>query len=137
MTVAFVVLMILGIMYSPGCSSGSGKKVGQIIQIGEHGVGCSTYEGTIARGGLSGGSGAVGGTLDFTVTDPKVFKDLNDMMEKRQEIEVTYNKVVLVGRCYAESSHIVTGFKMLDDPAPNNRQKEIKDLEEKLNQLRK
>jgi hypothetical protein len=125
-------------MYSPGFSSGSGKKVGQVLQIGEHGVGCSTYEGTIARGGLSGGSGAVAGVLDFTVTDTKVFNALNEAMEKRQEIEVTYNKVVLVGRCYAESNHIVTGFKVLDEPGTQTtNQKEIQELEDRLKQLRK
>lgn len=112
-------LAILGCLVLFGCGhgikSGTGKKIGQVLQIGQHGMFCSTYEGKLARGGLNAGSGAVGGIFEFTVDSEALFTRLNEAMEKQQEIEISYVKVTLAGLCTSESDHFVTGFRVLQE----------------------
>jgi hypothetical protein len=96
-----------------GCNSGDGKKIGQIVKIGKHGVFCSTYEAELIRGGFNGGSGVNGTALDFTIKDKKLYQALVDSMENQQEIELTYEKRYLSGPCYSETNFIATGFRLL------------------------
>lgn len=97
-----------------GCNSGDGKKIGQIVKIGEHGVVCPTYEAEIIRGGFSGGSGVNGLALDFTIKDEKLYQALIVSMEKQQEIELSYDKRAFSSPCYSETNIIATGFRVLN-----------------------
>ncbi len=97
-----------------GFDSGDGKKIGQIVKIGEHGLFCSTYEAEIIRGGFSGGSGVNGLALDFTIKDKKLYEALVLSMEKQQEIELSYDKRAFSGPCYSDSNIIATGFRVLN-----------------------
>ncbi len=129
-----------------GVASGTGKKIGQVLQIGQHGWMCSTYEGKLARGGLNGGSGAVGGVFDFTVEGEDLFRKLNDAMERQQEIEVSYQKVSFSGPCTSESDHFVTGFRVLQETQqiPTNRidpedarKQRIQELQDQIKSLQR
>lgn len=102
-----------------GITSGEGKKIGQVIQLGKHGVLCTTYEGKLVRGGFNTGSGVSGGVFDFTVEGDDLFNRLNTAMEKQQEIEVRYTKVNLSGLCTSDSDHFVTGFNVVSDTTPS------------------
>lgn len=102
-----------------GLQSGTGKKIGQVIQIGQHGLLCKTYEGKLVRGGFNTGSGVSGGVFEFTVDDHSMFAELQKAMESQEEIEVTYQKVSFSGPCTSESDHFVTGFRKLADTSPS------------------
>ena len=82
---AFVVLLA---GCGHGINSGTGKKIGQVIQLGQHGMICKTYEGKLVRGGFNTGSGVAGGVFEFTVDSPELFTLLNIAMEKQQEASI-------------------------------------------------
>jgi len=111
-------LAIMLSAYGHGIDSGDGKKIGQVIQLGKHGMLCSTYEGKLVRGGMNTGSGVLGGVFDFTVEGDDLYSRLNKAMEAQQEIEITYHKVSFSGPCTSESDHFVRGFRVISDTAP-------------------
>ncbi len=117
-----------------GINSGTGKKIGQVIQIGQHGMFCSTYEGKLVRGGFNTGSGVSGGVFDFTVDSDALFMSLNHAMEAQQEIEITYTKVTFSGPCTAESDHFVTAFRVISETTPTVTVKPPADEKEKKRQ---
>ena len=140
---AWIALVLGGLMAvgsvacGHGIYSGSGKKIGQVLQLGSHGMVCATYEGKLARGGLNGGSGAVGGVFEFTVEGDELFKALIEAMEKQEEIEVTYEKVTFSGPCTSESDHFVKSFRVLQQTLPSeaDRQQAIDKLKKELETL--
>jgi hypothetical protein len=111
-------IIVTSFLFISGCGSGfdsgDGKKIGQIVKIGEHGVFCSTYEAEIIRGGFSGGSGVNGLALDFTIKNKKLYEALVVSMENQQEIELSYDKRAFSGPCYSDSAIIATGFRVLN-----------------------
>lgn len=112
----FVILFALIPMgCGKGFNAGEGKKIGQIVKIGQHGMFCSTYEAEIIRGGLNGGSGVNGLALDFSITDQKLYEQLIEAMEKQQEIELSYTRGKFWGLCTGETGIFATGFKVLGD----------------------
>jgi len=117
-----------------GINSGTGKKIGQIIQLGQHGMFCSTYEGRLVRGGFNTGSGVSGGVFEFTVDSASLYEQLMQVMEKQQEIEVTYTKASLTGACTSESDHFVTSFRVITDTTPSVVLKKPEDEKERRKQ---
>lgn len=108
-----------------GCNSGDGKKIGRVVKIAKHGVFCTTYEGEIIRGGFSGGDGANGNSLHFSIKSQKLVNALTKAMENQEEVELSYNHQVFSGPCYANTDYIATGFKIL------KKNVELKQEEEK------
>lgn len=107
-------LMLSSLGCGSGIDSGEGKKIGQIVKIGQHGVFCSTYEAEIIRGGLNGGTGVNGLALDFSIKEKKLYEQLVEVMEKQQEIELSYTRATMSGPCYSETGIFATGFKVLN-----------------------
>lgn len=120
-----------------GYDAGNGKKIGQVIQIGKHGLVCGTYEGILARGGLNGGSGAVGQSMEFSVVDQAVYERLVKAMESQQEIEATYSLRGFVGACTAETAKIITDFRVLQETVKpvDEKGRKIQELQEQLQEL--
>lgn len=116
LTILTLSVMLVGC--GRGFSSGTGKKIGQVIQLGKHGLFCDTYEGRLVRGGFNTGSGVSGRVFDFTVLDETLFRELNIAMEKQQELEISYEQVILSGPCTSESTHFVTHFRVLSETTP-------------------
>lgn len=124
-------LIVLMMIAAGGCGYGiksaEGKKIGQVVKLGEYGLLCSTYEGELVRGGLSGGSGVNGTAFHFTVPSKELYEKLLPIMEAQQEIEVSYTKATLTGPCSSEgnSEAFVTGFRVLG-PTNNEAEKQRK-----------
>jgi hypothetical protein len=119
--ISIVIMSFLIIGCGGGIEAGDGKKIGQIVKLGKHGMFCPTYEGEIIRGGFNGGSGVNGAALDFTIKSQKLYDRLMIAMENQQEIELHYSKRNLTGICYSDTQTIATGFKLLN----SNKEKEI------------
>jgi len=141
-TFGIIAVVLIIFMITVGCghgiSSGDGKKIGQVIQMGQHGMVCQTYEGKIVRGGFGNGSGVQGGVFDFTVENPKIIDQLNKAMEDRSEIEITYKKVTFSSVCACESDHFVTEVKVISDPCSSKSAADPKEQkrQELLRQLK-
>lgn len=77
-----------------GCGdTGSGEKVGFVTRVvADSGVFCKTNEVEVQRGGMNAGSGVVGAAFHVTVTDPAMFKQLQDAMENQTEVKIKYRK---------------------------------------------
>jgi hypothetical protein len=131
-----------------GIDSGTGKKIGQVIQLGKHGLlnSCQTYEGKMVRGGLNTGSGVQGGVFEFTVEGDDLYNRLQKAMEAQQEIEVSYQKVSMSGACTCESDHFIRDFRVMAETTPTLTVKTpsgnatdipgtVSDKERKLHQL--
>lgn len=107
-------LLIPGCGCGAGISVGEGKKIGQIVKIGKHGLFCSTYEAEIIRGGFNGGSGINGSALNFSIKNKNLAESLMLAMEQQEEIELHYSKRSFSGPCYSETDTIAVGFKILN-----------------------
>lgn len=131
------IAMVLMIGCGYGISSGTGKKIGQVVKIGEYGAVCTTYEGELMRGGFSGGTGVNGQAFHFSVKDKKLADELTKIMEDQQEIEVTYVKSVFSGPCSGDAGVWVTGYRILSAPQrPADAKEAIKqELLQKLKEL--
>lgn len=140
-------LVVIGCLLLTSCGhgiqSGTGKKIGQVIQIGKHGMFCGTYEGKLVRGGFNTGSGVSGGVFNFTVDSEPLFTLLTQAMEKQQEIEIEYTKVSFSGPCTSESDHFVTRFRVVSETNPtvtvrqpgDEREQRRKELQKQLDEL--
>ncbi len=120
-----------------GIDTGEGKKIGQIVKIGQHGMFCSTYEAEIIRGGLNGGSGVNGSSLHFTIKDKKLANQLEKAMEEQQEIELSYKQGKFTGFCYGETNIFATGFKILNKTEQQNQNGNISDPIVNNNEIQK
>jgi hypothetical protein len=133
------VLVLMG-LFLVGCGygikSGDGKKIGQVVKMGQYGMVCDTYEGELVRGGFNGGSGVNGSAFHFSVKDEALYKRLLKVMEDQQEIEVTYTKSNFSGPCSGDAGVWVTDFRVLSMPSrPDESEKERK-RQELLKQLK-
>jgi len=133
-----IVLSIIGLSAcGGGISSGSGKKIGQVVKMGQYGMICDTYEGELMRGGLTGGTGVNGNSFHFSVKRKKLFDKLSAAMEAQQEIEVSYEKANFSGPCSGEAGVWVTDFRVLSQPDRPKDEREIlrRELQKKLKEL--
>lgn len=89
-------LSLLATVLLTGCGEiAQGSKVGQVVKVNESsGFFCKTVEVEIIRGGFNAGSGAMGGSLHFTIENNN--KDLVDLVKKAMldgsEVEVDYTQ---------------------------------------------
>jgi hypothetical protein len=72
----------------------SGSKVGQIVRINREGILNKTWEAQLIRGGFSDGSGIMGRSFEFTVTEGSGFiPKLEDAMRKQSEVRIQYKTI--------------------------------------------
>lgn len=86
-------LSLIATVLLTGCGEvARGSKIGQVVKVNEaSGFLCKTVEVEIIRGGFSGGSGAQGGSLHFTIeNNPKAVEAVKQAMLDGSEIEVNY-----------------------------------------------
>ena len=104
--VAFLLLGMVCHIHSPGTTTRNG-----IVQS----VSCvgwinKTWEATLIRGGMTGGSGAFAGSYDVTVPD-----NLSDAFQSARseghEVEVQVRIPCVILRLFTDSGHIATGIK--------------------------
>ena len=99
-------LSLLATVLLTGCGEiAQGTKVGQVVKVNEaSGFFCKTVEVEIIRGGFNAGSGAMGGSLHFTIENNN--KDLVDLVKKAMldgsEVEVDYTQE-FVSFCRSDS----------------------------------
>lgn len=133
-----IAIALSSILFLSGCgsgtSSGKGKKIGQIVKIGHHGLFCGTYEAELIRGGFNGGSGVNGSSLNFTIKNKKLYDQLVISMENQQEIELTYDMRALYGFCYSDTGIIATDFKVVKKKmdSEENESKSDRKIKEKM-----
>ena len=78
-----------------GCGEvAQGSKVGQVVKVNESsGLFCKSVEVEIIRGGFNAGSGAMGGSLHFTIeNNPKMVEMVKKAMIDGSEVEVDYRQ---------------------------------------------
>ena len=94
-----------------------GTKVGVITSLAEEGILCPTHEGTLIRGGMSAGVGAIasGPVLAFNVADD-LFPDAQKAMEDGKEVEVAFFRPIMSDVCNREHSQdvTITAIRVLD-----------------------
>lgn len=131
-----VILIVLMTGCGYGIRSGEGKKIGQVVKLGEYGMLCKTYEGELVRGGLNNGSGVNGSSFHFSMKSKEMFDKLNKMMEDQQEIEITYQKSNFSGVCSGDAGVWVTDFKVLALPQrPDQKESKRQELLKQLKEL--
>jgi hypothetical protein len=92
-----------------GCLKDStGEKAGSVTRLSEDGwiPLCKTWEGEIIRGGLSNGSGVLGGAaFHFTVEGNDLIQQVKQSLESQKEVKIHYHheKFVLLGSCSSKS----------------------------------
>jgi hypothetical protein len=92
---------------------GNGEKIGIITKLAKTGAFCKTWEGQIVRGGLSGGSGVMGAPFDFTVESDELAKKVQDIMDKQQEVKISYH-VEGATFCRSDSEdHFLTNIEVI------------------------
>lgn len=85
-------VLLVSIMFTGCLETGKGSKIGQVVKVNEaSGVFCKTVEVEIVRGGFNNGSGAMGGSLHFTIENNKQDLELvKKAMVEGSEIEVYF-----------------------------------------------
>ena len=101
-----ICLMTIMCVTLSGClTKNSGEKVGIITKVSHEGMipFCKTHEVEIVRGGLSNGSGTLGGAFHFTVNDADLLVKVVDAMEKQQEVKIYYHEEAFLLWTHCES----------------------------------
>jgi hypothetical protein len=103
-----------------GCvQNGDGEKIGTVVRVNKSGAICPTNEVEIVRGGLSNGTGAVGGIFDATVEDSALLQKLKDAMEHQQEVKITFtSEMFTLCRSGNPGSHFIRSVEVMNAPAP-------------------
>lgn len=86
-------LSLIGCILLSGCGEvARGSKIGQVVKVNEaSGVFCKTVEVEIIRGGFNSGTGAMGGSLHFTIeNNPKNVELVKKAMLDGSEVEVNF-----------------------------------------------
>lgn len=94
--VVLVALCGCGVNTNPG----SGEKVGQVVRFTEEGLFCKTWEGQLIRGGMTGGSGAIGVVpFEFTIEDRATAERIQQYMRDQTEILIRYEMEGVYSLC--------------------------------------
>jgi len=102
------VIILAAALALSGCIKDSdGEKVGSITRLSKDGwiPLCKTWEGEIIRGGMSNGTGILGGTpFHFTVSSD-LADQVKQAMESTKEVKIHYHheKFVVLGSCSSKS----------------------------------
>lgn len=113
-------LFVVGLiaMACAGCwDTGSGEKVGIITRVAQTGAFCKTWEATLIRGGLTGGSGAFSQPFDFTIENrDDAVEVLRQAMESGAEVKITYRSEMATF-CRSDSGdHFLTSLTIIKKP---------------------
>lgn len=116
------VFLILALVFLSACwEVGTGEKIGVITRVAKTGAFCKTWEATIIRGGLNGGSGAFAQPFDFTIEGPEaddMAAKLTATMEAQQEVRIKYRSEMNTF-CRSDSEdHFLTSYQVLN---PNGK----------------
>jgi hypothetical protein len=97
-----------------GCwETGRGEKIGVLVKLSQEGAVCKTWEGEIVRGGFTNGTGANGAPFYFTIEDEAMAKQLQDVLDKGDEIKIHYRQE-MNSFCRSDSrSTFLTGFEIV------------------------
>lgn len=113
------VLAILAIsLLTVGCgftTPSSGERIGTLTSVHQSGILYSTWEGTIVRGGLSGGSGGFATQpYDFTINDPALAVKAQEYMEQQREVRLRFHSRLIYSLASSDS-----GGHFADSITPN------------------
>lgn len=116
-------LLLVMLAFVAGCNAtpGSGEKIGQIIRLHRVGLLNETWEGELIRGGLQGGSGAIGvQPFHFTVSDnnPELVKQVQAALRTQAEVLVTYDLPVMFSLMSSDSGAFLTSITFVKDETP-------------------
>lgn len=87
-------LMLASFAFS-GCMCATpthGVKTGVIVKVASEGLFVPTYEAQLIRGGLQGGSGAMGQPFDFNLKAGPVLDAAQKALDSGSEVEVEYER---------------------------------------------
>lgn len=83
---------------------GTGEKIGQVIRLNHSGFLCKTWEAQLLRGGMTDGSGSIGGApFDFTIEDEKVAAQVQEYMANQTEVVIKYRMETIFAFCRSSS----------------------------------
>jgi hypothetical protein len=71
---------------------GTGKKIGRIVRFSKQGMLYKTWEGELIRGGITDGSGTLGGSFHFTIEDERLANKALDAFENQFEVIIDYRR---------------------------------------------
>lgn len=111
-TLMLTVFMALSLTNCLCANPVEGKKVGIVTSLSKEGLFCKTWEGTLVRGGVSNGSGTIGGQTRFNVAPGALGEDmvreLTRAMEEGTEVEVVFHRDFIASACTREHEEDVT-----------------------------
>ena len=93
----------------------SGNKIGVITKLAKQGLFIKTYEGQIIRGGFNSGTGAMGSAFNFTVENPETLKQLQNAMDKQQEVKIFYHAELATFFRSESENHFVDKVEVLTE----------------------
>ena len=103
------ILIYSVILLTCGCACrtdpGSGSKRGIIVHVSEQGMIWKTWEATLVRGGLSDGTGVMGGNFEFTIPDTALALKAIKFMESQEEVIIDYHMEGISSSTRSESSN--------------------------------
>ena len=92
----------------------SGEKIGVPTKVGTEGFWCHNAVGSIVRGGLSNGDGAMGATFDFYITNSDATQVIKTAMDTHQEVKIHYHKdKFLISFCLDKSRYLVDAAEIV------------------------
>jgi hypothetical protein len=89
-----------------------GIRTGKIIKLSQKGIIFKSYEGTLALGGTiqSGDGGYIANQWNFSVSDPAIVKQLEEISSKNVVVTLQYNQYLIKPIKY-ETDYIVKSVK--------------------------
>lgn len=109
-----LVVPLLGLILAGCIQIENGEKVGIPTKLGKEGFWCHNTVGSIVRGGLTNGDGAMAGSFDFYVTDSNAKQVIEEAMNTRQEVKIHYHKdKFLISFCLDKSRYLVDDAQLL------------------------
>jgi len=125
MTKAYIFACMALITLSGCIQDSTGEKVGGITRLSHEGwiPLCKTWEGELIRGGLSNGSGVIGGApFRFTVPSDDLMQQVKQALEAQKEVKIHYHHemFLLLGRCSSKSdAYILDSIEVaIKPPSP-------------------
>lgn len=86
--------VILALLIALSCTPvRNGEKTGTVVRLALHGIWWPTWEASLIRGALSGGSGAFGAQFDFTVPD-QLAMQVQDALDAGSEVKIHYHQSI-------------------------------------------
>ena len=109
--ILLVIMAILMIGCGYGINSGVGKKIGQVVKMGEYGAVCTTYEGELVLSSIASTSNVAIASekFFFSVADKTVARKMEAFEGKHVKLHYVQKNGTLPWR--GESQYIVDGVE--------------------------